>query len=96
MKYTLEIKDYANEEIRSAYLYYEDKRVGLGEEFLKHLNIYFDRIQNYPEHFPEKRNPYREVFIKRFPFLIIYEIEKRKIIVYSVFNTWQNPSKKPY
>ncbi|WP_257984540.1 hypothetical protein [Psychroflexus sp. MES1-P1E] len=47
-----------------------------------------------PKHFPQKRKPYREAFIKCFPFLLIYEITKGKVIVYSVFNTWQNPEKK--
>ena len=94
MTYDLEIKDAANQEIIQAYLYYENKRIGLGEQFLKHLDSYFSRIQNNPKHFPQKSKPYREAFIKRFPFLIVYEIEKTKIIVYAVFNTWQNPKKK--
>lgn len=94
MTYILEVKDEANLEIIEAYLYYEEKRTGLGEEFLEHLDTYFDRITANPKHFPQKRKPYREAFIKRFPFLIIYEIEKKKVVVYSVFNTWQNPEKK--
>lgn len=94
MAYDLEVKDEANVEIIEAYLYYEEKRIGLGEEFLEHLDTYFDRITANPKHFPQKREPYREAFIKRFPFLVIYEISKRKVIVYSVFNTWQNPEKK--
>lgn len=94
MAYILEVKDDANIEIIEAYLYYEEKRVGLGDEFLEHLDIYFDRITTNPKHFPQKRKPYREAFIKRFPFLVIYEITKEKVIVYAVFNTWQNPEKK--
>lgn len=94
MKYTLEVKNEANLEIVQAYRYYEDKRTGLGEEFLDHLGVYFDRIIANPEHFPQKRKPYREAFIKRFPFLVIYEILREKIIIYSVFNTWKNPDKK--
>ncbi|MDO6761096.1 type II toxin-antitoxin system RelE/ParE family toxin [Tamlana sp. 2_MG-2023] len=94
MKYDLEVKDEANSETIEAYLYYEEKRIGLGEAFLEHLETYFDRITANPEHFPLKRKPYREAFIKRFPFLIVYEIDKNKVIVYSVFNTWQNPEKK--
>lgn len=94
MKYTLEVKEEANREIIEAYLYYEEKRAGLGEEFLEHLDTYFERITTNPKHFPQKRKPYREAFIKRFPFLVIYEIKKDKVIVYSVFNTWQNPEKK--
>ncbi len=94
MKYNIEIKDEANTETMKAYLYYEDKRTGLGEEFLEHLENYFNRIQNNPRHFPQKRKPYREAFIKRFPFLIIYEVIDNNIVIYSVFNTWQNPNKK--
>ena len=94
MTYILEITAHANLEIIEAYLYYEEKRLGLGEEFLEHLNVYFDRIITNPKHFPQKRKPYREAFIKRFPYLIIYEITNRKVIVYSIFNTWQNPENK--
>jgi hypothetical protein len=94
MPYILEVKQEANVEIIEAYLYYEEKRIGLGEDFLEHLDIYFDRITANPKHFPKKRKPYREAFIKRFPFLIIYEVSKETVIVYSIFNTWQNPIKK--
>jgi len=94
MAYDLEVKDEANLEIIEAYLYYEEKRIGLGEEFLEHLGTYVDRITANPEHFPQKRKPYREAFIKRFPFVVIYEISKRKVIVYSVFNIWKNTEKK--
>ncbi len=95
MAYEIEIKEEAYTEIAAAYTYYEDQRKGLGNDFLAHLTTYFDTITTHPEHFPQKRKPYREAFIKRFPYLIIYEIIENKIIVYSVFNTWQNPDKKP-
>jgi plasmid stabilization system protein ParE len=94
MAYVLEIQDDANAEIVQAYAYYEEKREGLGEEFIKNLDTYFERIIANPKHFPEKRKPYREAVVKRFPYLIVYEITEKKIIIYSVFNTWQNPSKK--
>ncbi len=53
MAYILEVKDEANIEIIEAYLYYELKRVGLGEEFLEHLDTYFDRITANPKHSPQ-------------------------------------------
>ena len=94
MKFHLEIKEEAALEIFNSYKYYQEKRSGLGDEFLKHLEIYFERIRSSPEHFPQKRNPYREAFLKRFPFLVIYEIIKDRIIIYSVFNTHKDPGKK--
>lgn len=63
MAYNLEIKHEANLEIIEAFLSYEEKRKGLGEEFLEHLDTYFERIIENPKHFPQKRKPYREAFL---------------------------------
>jgi len=95
MKYVLEIKEEAVFDIKEAYLYYEEQRIGLGKRFLDALETYLERVQKYPEHYQTKRKPYREAFIKDFPFLIIYEIEANKVIIYAIFNTWKNPNKKP-
>ncbi len=95
MIYDLIIKEEASLEIVAAYLYYESKSVGLGDKFEIQLGIYLDRICQYPLHYEVKRKPYREAFIKKFPFIIIYEILENTIVVYSVFNTNRSPSKKP-
>lgn len=94
MKFHLEIRTEARLEIFEAFLYYEDKRDNLGEEFLNHIDNYFDWIRKTPDHFPIKRKKYNEAYIKRFPYLIIYEVVQEKVIVYSVFNTYQDPEKK--
>lgn len=91
MQFVLEIKEEAVADVQDAFLYYEEQKLGLGNRFLDTLEIYFNRIQNYPEHYQIKRKPYREAFIKDFPYIIIFD----KIIVYAVFNTWKNPIKKP-
>ena len=97
MKYELEIKHEAFLDIKETYLYYEGRKKGLGKRFLDCLENYMKRLQEYPEHYQIKRTPYREVFIKDFPYLIIFEIEQqRKVIVYAVFNTSRNPAQKPH
>ena len=95
MKYDLIIKEEANFEIIESYVFYESKSKGLGDRFLNQLDIYFERIQSFPEHYQIKRNPYREAFIKKFPFVIIYEIIENEIIVYAVFHSSRNPQMKP-
>jgi plasmid stabilization system protein ParE len=90
MKYSLEIKEEAVFDIKEAYLYYEEQKVGLGNRFLETLESYLERVQKYPEHYQIKRKPYREAFINKFPYIIIYEIEGDKVIVYAVFNTWRS------
>jgi hypothetical protein len=95
MIYELLIKEEASFEIVESYLYYESKSKGLGDKFEIQLEIYFDRIVQFPFQFEIKRKPYREAFIKKFPFIIIFEVIENKVVVYSVFNTSRNPSKKP-
>ncbi len=95
MIYELEIVEEADWEITEAYLYYEHKQSGLGEKFLKQLDKYLDRICENPKLFQIKKNDYREAYIRKFPYLVIFEIEENKVVVYSVFNTPQNPEKKP-
>jgi hypothetical protein len=95
MKYTLEIKEEALLDMQEAYNYYQEKRIGLGDLFLDTLEEYLERVEKNPLHYQIKRKPYREAFIKNFPYLIIYEIAVNKILVYAIFNTWRNPNKKP-
>jgi plasmid stabilization system protein ParE len=95
VKYTVEIKEEALTDIQEAYDYYEEQKEGLGNRFLDTLDYYFDRLQKYPHHYQIKKKFYREAFIKDFRYLIIYEIEEKKVIVYAIFNTWKNPKKKP-
>jgi hypothetical protein len=94
MTFKLIIQEEAQLEVIEAFLYYEGKQNGLGDLFLDHLNSYFKWIRNYPFHFSQKRKPFREAVVKRFPFIIIYEVLESEVIVYSVFNTWQDPAKK--
>jgi mRNA-degrading endonuclease RelE of RelBE toxin-antitoxin system len=94
MSYRLIIKHEAFIDTVEAFIYYEHQQKDLGEAFLSLLDIFYERITKNPHHFPCKRNPYHEAFIKRFPFVIVYEIKDDEIIVYSVFNTHQNPIKK--
>ena len=94
MAFKLIIQEKADFEIIAAYLYYEEKQPGLGDIFLAQLDFYFNWIKTYPLHFAEKSPPFREAILKRFPFAIIYEVTENEVIIYSVFNTWQDPEKK--
>lgn len=93
--FELEIKEEANSEIIEAWMYYEEQQPGLGDRFVAYLEVYMDRIVKNPEHYPAKYKQYREATMKKFPFLVIYEITDLSVIVYSVFNTYKNPEKKP-
>ncbi len=93
MRYELIIKAEAIHDMSLAFDWYEDKRTGLGSEFLDEVDKYFDRITQNPEHYQSYRNQ-RVAFMQRFPYKIIYEIEqKAQIVVYAVYHDKRDPEK---
>ncbi len=72
-------------------LWYESHQSGLGKKFMQQAELYFLRIQNNPLHFPVKKRNFREAFIRKFSYVIIHEIIESENVVFSVFNTSQNP-----
>jgi plasmid stabilization system protein ParE len=48
-----------------------------------------------PKAYPQKRSPYRESVIDKFPFIIIYElVEEDAIYILHIFHTSRNPKFK--
>lgn len=82
-------------EIDKAIEWYESKQIGLGADFFNYLDGYFQTLKNGEALFEIKRKPvFRELPLKRFPYIIIYEEYQNQLIVYSVFNTFQDQNKK--
>ena len=54
----------------------------------------FDVIKKNPLLFPVKFAHMHEAVVKRFPFVVNYEIIGKQIVILSVFHVKQHPSKK--
>lgn len=94
---TLRLLDQAREELRQSALWYEKKREGLGDEFVSLVERAFETIERNPRQFPrlETNLPAREIrkcVIKRFPFLVIFEIVADEVLVIAV----AHGKRKPY
>lgn len=95
MIYRFSLSPNAETDLLEAALWYESQQPGLGKRFAQRVESYFFRIQNNPLHFPLKKGNLREAYIQKFPYVIIYQIIGNNIIVFAVFNTHQNPERKP-
>ncbi len=93
MKRKLEIEDKAVDDIAQAFLWYEQQRENLGMEFLEEWENIASYITEHPESCQKKYKVFRQAILKRFPYLVTYEIEGNCVIVYSVKNAKQHPSK---
>lgn len=95
MPYELKIRPLASGEIIEAYDWYEQQREGLGMEFLNELNNFYNSLLENPYTHSYYEKPVREGKINRFPYLVIYEVfDDSEIIIYSVFMSKKDPSKK--
>lgn len=92
--YSLLLKPRAILMTKDAYNWYETQKPGLGEEFLEELDVLYHKLESHPEYFGKVKKNFRQVALKRFPFVIVYEIIKTEVVVFAVFHTSRNPKGK--
>ncbi len=78
---------------REAYLWYEERRPGLGGEFLECVDACVDRIRRNPELFEVVHEHYRRALVRRFPYVVFYEYVGTSVTVCAIFHSAQSPDK---
>jgi plasmid stabilization system protein ParE len=94
MRYSVEVKEIARNNVTEAFSYYETLQQDLGERFLSRFENLVSELQDNPNLFQKKYNEFRQVLIKPFPYHIIYEIEKNKIVIYRVMYAGRHSAKR--
>ncbi len=86
----------AAREYIEAYLWYELKKMGLGDEFRIAVNYALQKLKDNPQYFSFSGKPFREISVDRFPYTIVFEIDASKGIVFisAIYHTARNPKKK--
>lgn len=83
----------AVQDIAEAYVWYESRRIGLGEEFLSSIDACIESLRRQPEMHPLVHDGYRRSLIRRFPFAVFYAHAETIITVYAVFHTSRDSEK---
>lgn len=78
----------------NAYDWYEEQQLGLGELFLTELDVCYDKLETLPAVYAKIKKNFRQIILKTFPYVVVFEIIKNEVIVYAVFHTSLNPKKK--
>ncbi len=93
MTFRLLVKAEAIQDMAEAFEWYENKRTGLGSEFLDEVDDYLNRIGQNPAQYQSHRSQ-RIAVMHRFPHKIVYEIEQKDTVaVYAVYHDKRNPQK---
>lgn len=92
MSYSYNLSQEAEDDMLEAYVWYEQQRLGLGEEFLTSLDKARDSILQNPISYRIRyQKKVRAFLVDRFPYLILYIVQLSEVNVISVFNTNRNP-----
>ncbi len=94
MRYREAIKEEARLDIAEAMAWYAVKSPGLDSRFFHEFELAVIRILLNPFAYKQVYKEFRQTSIHKFPYVIVYELSGNTVVVYAVFNTWQNPKKK--
>ena len=93
----LELHPEARAELRSAALWYNERRTGLGDEFIAEVSGTLDRIGNAPESYPawpgtRVAGPLiRKATVQRFPYVIAFEKHEQHLLILAVAHAKRRP-----
>ena len=87
----IEILQVACLEFRAAQEFYELEQSGLGAGFENEIRQALLRIQQYPKVWSAERKEIRRCFIHKFPYKIIYSIQKEIIVVLAFAHLHRKP-----
>lgn len=94
MAYRLEIREKVRTGTIAGYLWNEEKSQGLGLRFVSEIEEMIEYITQNPYHFQVKFKDYREGILKKFPYVVIYQVHENLITISSVFPCKDDPEKK--
>ncbi len=81
----------AQTEFDAAALWYEERQVGLGTEFMAEIKRAVELASNYPDGFPVKHGAIRCIQVRRFPYSVYFLPEAQRIVVLAVFHARRDP-----
>jgi plasmid stabilization system protein ParE len=93
MNYFLTISEAAEDDIREAFLWYEEQLPRLGVRFEEHISSAMLTILENPLKFQVRYSGVRICFLKKFPYGIHFVINEFEILVVSVFHTSRSPKR---
>ena len=81
----------AEEEMNEAAQFYEDRREGLGADFLDEVQHTVDSILAFPKGGPVVSENLRRRILRRFPFGLLYATEVERIVIVAVAHLKRRP-----
>ncbi len=91
MAYPLIVEPEAEEDLAAARRWYEERRQGLGVEFLGCVEEAFGHIQEPPQLHAVIYKDVRQTLVRRFPYVVCYTFDGKSVDVLAVFHGHRDP-----
>jgi plasmid stabilization system protein ParE len=88
---TLILRPEAEEELIEAIDWYEARAPGLGADLFRCVEASLGRISRHPEAYPLVHRGTRMATVRRFPYLVLYRVQQKEIVVVAVFHAKRDP-----
>jgi plasmid stabilization system protein ParE len=82
----------AKRELKDAVAYYDNISRELGDAFIEEVEQTLDRIQKFPEAWPQLSKNTRRCRTLSFPYGIVYQIKNQRILVVAVMHLQRKPN----
>src|SRR3954447_21190790 len=85
----------AEDDLETAFDYYEQQRVGLGVEFLDEYRRSVEKILQHPRAWQPLDETFRRVRLHRFPYGIVYRVDDAlaQVVIMEVMHLAQKPGR---
>ena len=80
-------------DIEEAYRWYEQRQVGLGEEFLAAVDAILGDVVSHPSAYPAVYREARRALLHRFPYAIFYRIYGEIVVVVACMHGRRDPQR---
>ncbi|MCU0645165.1 MAG: type II toxin-antitoxin system RelE/ParE family toxin [bacterium] len=87
----LKISNFAQKELEDSIFFYELEQRGLGRRFKDEVRHAIDRIVKSPKAWPVERGEVRKCFVHKFPYKVLYSVQKDDIVVLAIAHQHRKP-----
>ena len=90
MKWRVLIRPRAEEDLREARQWYEERRKGLGDELVAAVRRAIRSLEEEPERRPFYYREFRRLLTRRFPYKVFYLVERDRVVVFRILHVKQD------
>jgi plasmid stabilization system protein ParE len=87
----LTILPQAELDVSGAAAWYEERRTGLGDEFLDELDSILQRVIHDSMQFPQIKNQIRRALLRRFPYSVYFQVSGESVELMAVLHQVRDP-----